>query len=145
MYICNICGHTQEELETKRVYDDNLLGGYMDETVIYCSCCSHGELVEATECPVCGELFDNTELHGVCECCLEKYETVGDALEYGEGCLDKVHINGFIAYALDEKKINEILTKYVEEHFTDHCKEVKDYCSDDKSAFCDFVIERENV
>jgi hypothetical protein len=139
MLICNICGHIIDEDDLKYVRED--YGEvHVDDT---CKCCRKGQYGEAKECKICGELFDSEDNIGdVCEDCIEKHETVGEALKYGEDCLDKVNINGFIAYALDEKKINEILTKYVEEHFTDHCKEVKDYCNDDKSAFSDYLEDK---
>ena len=144
MYVCNICGHLVEELTTARVYDDNLLEGYIDETVTACPCCKHGELIEATICAVCGKPFDGTELNGVCECCLEEYETVESALEIGEQETEKVDVNGFIAEILTPDQINKILTKWVEENIMDHSPKVVDFCEYDLSWFSDFVKDKEN-
>lgn len=142
-YICNLCGHIKYEDEFEYVTEPHG-ERHLDFT---CHCCGHGNYIKAEKCKVCGEFFDgseNSELCEVCDDCLEKHYTIEEALKYAEeGYTTSVEINSFIASALTEKQINEILTKYVEEHFTDHCKEIKDYCNDDKSAFCDFVIERE--
>jgi hypothetical protein len=139
MLICNHCGHRAESLNSGRIYNDNLLGGYIDQKDTTCPCCKKGDMILATQCSFCGSWFDNTELHGVCEMCLEEHETVGEALEFGECRTEKVEINGFIANVLSTEKINEILTKYVEENFTDHSKPVIDYCEYDKSDFSEYV------
>jgi hypothetical protein len=139
MYICNQCGHTQDKLKYARIYGDNLLEGYMDEVITDCACCKHGELVEATECSVCGRYFDNSSLFGVCEDCLAEHHTVGDALKFGDEEKIDVPINSFIYNILAIDKINQILEKYVEEHFTDCCKEVTEFCNLDKWAFSEYV------
>jgi hypothetical protein len=139
IYVCNLCGHIKDEKDLKTVVEAHG-EKHLDYT---CDCCHRGEYVEATKCSVCGELFDNTELHGVCEGCLEKYETVGVALEIGEDCPESVEINGFIAKVLSKEHIGKILTKWVEENFVDHGKPVVDFLEADKSQFSEYVENRE--
>lgn len=141
MYICNVCGHTKEDLPWVRIYGDNLLEGYMDERDESCPCCKNGSMVEATECEVCGKYFDNSELHGVCEVCIEKAKTVGNALKIGDMSRENVAINSFVASVLTEDQINRILENYVEQHFTDQSKEVSRYCELDIWEFSDFIKE----
>lgn len=139
MYICNNCGHTMETLPWARIYGDNLLEGYMDERDESCPCCKRGDMIEAVECKVCGEYFDNSSLYGVCKDCLAEHQTVGDALKFGDSDKIDIPINNFIASVLDFEKINSILEKYVEEHFTDHCDEVKTYLKKYEWEFSEFV------
>ena len=142
MLICNHCGHKTERLSSARIFDDNLLGGYIDQSDTTCPCCSDGEMIEATKCSLCGEWFDNTELHGVCEVCLDEFATVGTALAIGETATTDVEINGFIAEVLPPEQINKILTKWVEENFTDHSKPVVDYLESDKQAYSEYIENR---
>lgn len=136
MLVCNHCGKLKREEELKYVTEPH---GERHLDYI-CSC--GGEFVEATKCDICGKWFDANELDGVCEVCLEEYETTGDALAIGAKNTTSVEINGFIAYALDPVVINEILTKWVEENITDHSRVVVDYCEDDKPWFADYVKEK---
>lgn len=136
MLVCTHCGALKEE-EALRYVTESHGERHLDYT---CSC--GGTFVEATKCEVCGEWFDNRELDGVCEVCLEEHETTGDALAIGAENTTSVEINGFIAYALDPVVINEILTKWVEENITDHSRVVVDYCEDDKPWFADYVKEK---
>lgn len=133
MYVCNRCGAKREELRVVvephgEVHADHI-----------CKC--GGDFVEAERCKVCGEWFDNTDLFGVCECCIEEYETVGDALEYGAQKEVDIPINECIANLLSKEQIGKILTKWVEENFTDHSKPIIEYCENDKGAFSDYVKE----
>jgi hypothetical protein len=45
---------------------------------------------------------------------------------------------------LSKEQIGEILTKWVEENFTDHSKPIIEYCENDKGAFSENVKERVN-
>lgn len=135
MLVCDTCG--------KLIEDDELGYGYEPHGERTPNCCScGGDFIEATKCRVCGKHFDSTHLHGVCECCLEEYETVGEALAIGEENTEDVEINGFIATVLTKEQINKILTKWVEENFVDHSKAVVDYCEDDKSYFADWIADK---
>ena len=138
MLVCDRCGTVVAHDELP--YVTEMHGERRRNTVCTCG----GEFVEATKCEACGKWFDNRELDGVCEVCLEEYETVGDALAIGAGHTTSVEINGFIAYALDPVVINEILTKWVEENITDHSKVVVDYCEDDMPWFAGYVKEKSN-
>lgn len=137
MLVCNKCGRIVDESELG--YATEAHGERHLNTVCRCG----GEYIEANKCAVCGEWFDNTDLHGVCEGCLYEDETVGTALEIGAYSLQKVDgINGFIADVLSVHQMNKILTKWVEENFTDHSKAVKDYLYADKSAYSEYLEDK---
>jgi hypothetical protein len=118
------------------------MGQPLTETIdALCHC--GGEFVEAEKCPVCGEWFDNTNMNGVCEVCVEACETVGEALAIGAENTESVDgINGFVASVLSVEQINKILTKWVEENFTDHSKDVVKYCEEDKMYFADWISDK---
>lgn len=138
IYVCNTCGHLVEEENLKYVVEP-----HGERHIDYnCNCCHKGELIEASICKVCGKPFDNTELHGVCEGCLEEYETVGEAIKYGSESKVNVSINECLAYLLTENEIERILTKWVEENFTDRSKPIVEYCESDKSAFSEYLEEK---
>ena len=138
MLVCDRCGTVVAHDDLP--YVTEMHGERHKNTVCTCG----GEFVEATKCEACGKWFDNRELDGVCEVCLEEYETVGDALKIGENRKVDVPINEFLAYALTPELIEEILTKWVEENFTDHSRIVVDYCEDDKPWFSEYVKEKAN-
>jgi hypothetical protein len=140
MLICNRCGSTINESELKTVVEEHG-ERHLDLNCCYC----RGKYINATKCKVCGKWFDNTDLRGICYCCLEEYETVGMALEIGDANREDVPINSFITSILDEDKINKILEKYVEEHYTDGCREVNDFLYGDISCFTEWVEEKEGV
>lgn len=133
MLVCTRCGATKRTEELKFVYEPH------GEKHLNYNCRCGGEFIKATKCKVCGEWFDNTELHGVCEECLEEYETVETAMAIGAYSTKKREINGFFADILTTEMINDILGKYVEEHYTDHSTAVKDYLYADKSAYSEYI------
>lgn len=144
MLICNICGKVIEDYELNEITEchaHTCLGQSLEETIVECCECG-GEFVEATECEVCGEWFDNSDLHGVCECCLDEFETVGNALAIGETDTINVEVNGFIANVLSTEQMNKILTKWVEENFVDGAREVVKYCEADKQSFSEWIVDK---
>ena len=144
MLICNRCGELIEDHElkfTSQCHGYTCLGQPLSETIPE-DCRCGGEFVEAKKCNVCGEWFDNTDLNGVCEGCLEEYETVGEALEIGENDTTSVDINGFVASVLSVEQINKILCKWVEENFIDHSKDVVKYCEENKAYFSDYLADK---
>ena len=142
MFICNECGKIVERLPMgKQCHGHTSLGFAIEEKVVEpCSC--GGEFVEATECKVCGNHFDNSNLFGVCESCLEEHETVGEALKIGNINHEDVAINGFIAKVLSADQINYILRRWVEENFVDHSRDVVRYCESDKSYFSEWIEDK---
>lgn len=144
MFVCNHCGELRENLETiKQNCGHTSLGASIDETLTIDECKCGGKFVEATECKVCGEWFDNSEMNNVCEVCFDEYETVGEALEIGAENTESIEgINGFVASVLSAEQINKILTKWVEENFTDHSEDVVKYCEEDKFYFSDYLADK---
>ena len=144
MLVCNVCGDVIEDYEIPtrtQCHGHTSLGQELLETIDgNCSC--GGEYVEATQCKICGEWFDNEEMHGICECCLEEFETVPVALEMGKEYTEEVEINGFVANALSNEQINKILVKWVSENIIDHSKEVVKYCNEDKEYFSEWIEQK---
>lgn len=136
MLVCEMCGKVVGSDDLN--YVTEMHGERHRDTRCKCG----GYFIPATKCRVCGEWFDNTELHGVCEGCLDEHYTVGMALAIGDANREDVEINSFIASILNPDRINHILEKYVEEHYTDGCREVKDYLDADKSCFSEWVVEK---
>lgn len=136
MYICDKCGEIRDDFDLRSYRE-----AHGEEITDY-SCGCGGELVEAKQCPICGEWFIAGEIGAVCDTCMKENETVGEALDMGERDKKSVDgINGFISEVLTVEQINKILTKWVEENFTDHSKAVVDYCETDKQYFCDYLAE----
>lgn len=142
MLICNKCGAIIENDELKmttQCHGYSSLGQAYNERIPE-SCRCGGEFIEATKCEVCGEWFDDTEICGVCNDCLEENYTVEMALKIGDDNRRNVEVNSFISNILGSDKINAILEKYIEEHYTDGCREVKDFLNRDKSCFAEWVV-----
>ena len=136
MYICDKCGEIRDDFDLRSYKEAH------GEKLTDYSCGCGGELVEAKQCPICEKWFIAEKTNSVCETCMKEYETVGEALDMGERDKKSVDgINGFIAEVLTVEQINKILTKWVEENFTDHSKPVVDYCECDKDYFCDYLAE----
>ena len=143
MYVCDCCGKAIDELSTKRqCHGYTSLGDSLDEEYVITSCSCGGEFVEAEECAICGQPYDDRDLYGICECCMENYETVKNAIEFGDNRRETIEVNGFICYALTNESINQILTKWCEENIADYSKDVKYYCEDDKFDFSEFCKEK---
>jgi hypothetical protein len=140
MLVCKICGEVCTESEANvRVWNNEF--NYYEKREI-CPTCHHEDLTEATKCKVCGEWFLDDEGTEVCGWCIDDETSVGTALKFGDDRREDVAINGAIFYLLSEDKINDILTKYVEEHFTDDSKEISDFCYEYKQDFAEWLIER---
>ena len=136
MLVCNKCGKLRESSELGYAVESH------GERHLDTNCSCGGDFIPATQCKICGKWFDDTDLNGVCEVCLEEHETVGVALEIGDANRENVEINSFIASILNPDRINHILEKYVEEHYTDGCREVRDSLDADKSCFSEWVVEK---
>lgn len=139
MLICDRCGKVKDECDLRTVVEEH------GESHLDYNCRCGGEYLEATECKICGKFFIDETEREICDSCIDGYTTVGNALDYGEQHKTTVeNINGAIAYLLGEKQINEILTKWVEENFTDRSAFIQDYCKQDIACFVDFINERED-
>lgn len=136
MLVCNKCGKLRESSELGYAIESHG-ERHLD---IECSC--GGDFIPARQCKICGRWFDDTDLNGVCEVCLEEHETVGVALEIGDANRENVEINSFIASILNPDRINHILEKWVEEHYTDHSDAVIAYLESDMSAFAEFLEDK---
>lgn len=141
MLICNNCGRLIEDDElhyTTECHGYTSLGEAMRE-VIDTPCSCGGDFIKATKCAICGEWFNNEEIHGVCDSCISGHETVDEALAIGAENVVAVDINEFVTKVLTAEEINEILAKAVKEKVADHSHEVEKYCEDDLSYFAEFI------
>lgn len=136
MLVCDMCGKVVGSDDLK--YVTEMHGERHRDTRCKCG----GHFIPATKCRVCGEWFDNTELYGVCEGCLDEHYSVGTALEIGDEPRELIGVNAFVAFVLTEDEINKILIKHVEEHYTDKCREVRHYLDDNLSCYSEWVEEK---
>ena len=143
MFICSKCGAKTEHLRVEKEWHHEFEAPCYEEIEINeCPICGAKETMEiGVECNLCGQAFlDFTNEGNVCDECIEKYETVGEALSVGAvNTLDVKGINGFIVSVLSTEQINKILGKWVEENFIDHSKPVKAYLEEDKVYFIDWI------
>lgn len=129
MLICNTCGEIIEDYELETDWEGRATP---------CRC--GGEFVEATRCVCCDEWFDNEDLNGVCEVCLEEHTNLETAIAMGaENLVEDVAINGFFAYALTSEQINEILGNWVKVNIANDNPEIANYLNEDKGYFADFI------
>ena len=132
MFVCENCGRIYEDVKGSREPH----GEYTPDA---CKC--GGAIVEAKLCKVGGEYMPEDE-GDVCKFCLEAETSVENAILIGKKNREKVEINGFFTSILDIDDIEEILEAYVEQHFMDDSKEVKEYLFEDKDYFEDWIMER---
>lgn len=145
MLICTHCGKTYEgALPTCiEIHGYTSLGNSLAEEYVNTLCphCKKGEMVEATECKVCGEYFYDESNYKVCDDCLDKSKTLDTALAIGEENTTDVYVNGFVKTVLGDKRINEILVDYIRAHYDDSTlkRRIINYCDEDRSYFAEWV------
>ena len=132
MLVCRVCGEVFDESEV--IIDS-------DVNCKLCPECHSLGVSEANKCEICGEYFYDEDNIGVCESCLDDNHDVETAFKYGADRMESVAVNGAIYALLTESEINAILTKYVEEHFTDDSRAVANYCNEDKYDFANWLME----
>ena len=102
---------------------------------------------EMVTCPICEqEVPDEECLYGVCDKCLAKAETTGNALAYGSCHPATVKVNALFVKLLGES-VNVILASvamlYADEHPLAFKGVIHDFLTDDSSDFAEWLIERE--
>lgn len=104
MYKCLHCGHEFEDIDRKH-YDHGT--GVWEE---YCPNCGSEDFEEAEQCELCGEWHVADKVHnGVCDDCLQKAETMGNVVAFGNTDKQEVELNGFLAWAFTPSEIEDIL------------------------------------
>lgn len=145
MLICNICGtlYDGEVPASIEIHGYTSLGNAIEEEVenTLCPCCKRGELVEATECAVCGDYFLDEHNYKVCDECLDNSKTLDTALAIGEENTTDVYVNGFAKTLLGDKRINNIIVEYIRTHYTEDIlkRRIEAYCDEDKDYFAEWV------
>lgn len=139
MYKCLHCGHEFEEID-RRHYDRGT--GVWEE---YCPNCGSEDFEECFKCAVCDENFVEEEMIGchVCKDCLDKSVTFVNALRYGKERTESVEINGFLAWCFSPEQIESILLKNLQTESQDWRQRMtREFCTDDKYDFADFLSEK---
>lgn len=124
MFICEDCGRLYERV-----------GCHMEEHGECRSddCACGGVLVEAKECPVCGEYISKRGV-GICDNCLDEEMTVENAICIGKNYRESVKLNGFYLSIMTRDQIEMIIENWVEQHVLDKSAEVKEYIMEDLSS-----------
>lgn len=106
-----------------------------------------GEPIMKT-CPICGNEFNEEYFeNAACDSCLFKAATYENALSWGAEEEYEIEINGFLAYSFTVKEVEEILQRELEEKGNVFVQSARnslafDFCTDDKSAFADWLVEQ---
>lgn len=145
-YVCEYCGKVLDEEELP-VYNEDYgfeTGiGYksiIQEIVDTCNC--GGNFVEATECEMCGEYFNDCDDIGICNNCLEENATFENAIKIGDDNPEKIYINGYLASEFTNEEIEEILRRELVEssEFVDKRK-YKEYCIKNQYDLAEIIGE----
>lgn len=107
---CEDCGYVFEDGEERTYRENHMEGGYYEQ-FSECPYCG-GDYREATMCESCCKYFFSEELHGgICNECLHDYDyDVKTCIKVGADAVESVEINSFLAFALTEDQINDILS-----------------------------------
>lgn len=98
---------------------------------------------EMVVCDLCGEEVPDEEcLWGVCDSCLAKAETFGNAMDYGEDRKVSVELNGYLAYEFSADEIEEILKRELSDSYIIGWTSVHNFLTDDSSDFAGWLKER---
>lgn len=149
MYICDECGNVvcEHDLQTRKDFKPVEMSLHTDwcyETMTApCEC--GGEFVKAKKCEICGEYIPEDGLD-LCDNCIEKGETLENALKIGDENNISVEINGFLASMFEKDEIEEILTRELKRADVDFIKssireKVSNYLNEDVDSFVQFLKE----
>ncbi len=146
MLVCTSCGVVRHE-ETLNTYEEihgmTSMGNFLAEERCDYTCECGGDLVEAKKCPICNEWYAKREGY-ICDECLDKGETVENALKLGDEEYSKVAINGFVKFYFSEDEINEILIEAAKSMCKPNDKKVAEYCERDIFYFKEWLEEATN-
>lgn len=132
--ICEECGKVKhiDEISSVSSFLCKINGvNYHGDLLETCEC--GGGFVKTKRCEICDGYMSAESADVICEECVKKYGNKESALALGDDEAEAVDINGFLAYMLSEKEINDVLQKYAFEKYTKDQIRVmaKDYCSED--------------
>lgn len=152
MLICDRCGQVIAEEDLDLTHDrDYVNNGVGRECVrddeFYKECGCGGDWVDATECKVCGEWFNDEHYRKVCDDCLDENATFENAIKMGdeEYCQHEVKINGYLANEFSTDQIEAILEReLVEAEKLGTALSYREYLFNDKDAYADW-LNKENI
>lgn len=132
--ICEECGKVKhiDEISSVSSFLCKINGvNYYEDLLEPCEC--GGEFVKTKRCEICDGYMSEESSDVICEECVKKYGNKESALAFGDDEVETVDINGFLAYMLSEKEINDVLQKYAFAKYTKDKIRImaKDYCSED--------------
>jgi len=140
MLICDRCGALMNEDDAQYDTRNSDVGDFI-------KCCScGGDWIEATECKICGEWFNDEKSRNVCDYCLEENATFENALKMGdeEDCQENIKLNGYLIAEFSKSRIEQILTNILRE--TQDLKlplKYEKFLLGDKDYFAEW-LEKEN-
>lgn len=131
MFICEHCGRIKsaEEIQKHKSFLCHIDGSdYYEDEIERCEC--GGDFLEATPCEICGEnyLIADFITTPICKNCISTHFNLDTALKVGNTEPEKVTVNGFLQWMLDEKEIDKALIEYVKKYYSD--EEMKCYIDD---------------
>jgi RecJ-like exonuclease len=144
MYICEECGQLFESLPTCENAHYTMGGEFLGREELTETDCPNcrGEIVEAKECPFCGQTYisENEEF---CDDCFDEWATRENAFEMGGEDTTEIEINGFLASVFNETEVFDILVKVFDE-MPDEIKRkhILNYCGEDKYLFKEWLEEK---
>lgn len=141
MYVCDKCGDTVAELESRTYYDcvpgNSGMSGYETEVDDRCSCGGYYE--DGAQCEECGEWKVSSEIYeGYCEKCLQGKVNLNTVLDYARNrnCLNDL----LCEFLFKEEDVNRVLVKELTNAYKSMAKgridlELRRYVDEDR---CDF-------
>ena len=140
MLICDRCGELMNEDDAQYDTRNSDVGDFIKG----CSC--GGDWVDATECRICGQWFNDELYIKVCEECLDDNANFENALKVGneEECQQEIKINGYLAYEFSTNQIEQVLIKLLREtHDLNLPLKYREFLLSDKDYFAEW-LEKEN-
>ena len=137
--ICLHCGHVFDYDELGKQYDRST--GTWDREE--CPNCGSEDFEEAAVCEECGDVVAADDIiYRLCRNCVEKNETLENAMAYGSDRKECIELNGFLAWMVREFGIEYYLEKVLL-NLSDAEKKrlVKDYCEDDIKDFSEWLTD----
>lgn len=111
----------------------------LDQTCPHCG----GDVVEAEECPVCGEYMPMGQ--ELCDDCVDENANLDTALGLGSKDMSYVEINSYLAYKFSTEEIEDVLTNFLK--ISEDEKSIKDsikrFYDENRGALADYLKSME--
>lgn len=92
---------------------------------------------------MCGE-YHSELINGICKDCFKNSANCETAIGYGNTYLEPIELNGFLVHFFGKDRIEEILTKALDDEPNKKVEEeARRYCMDDQFQFSDYLAQME--